>query len=190
MRDASIVVWRRTPGLALAQRFGAIGAGHPWLRLPAAYLYVRTAHILLAAGLLALALSIVLPWGTNQYGAGRYLGDFTSPRLAESGVSVAGWALHAATALLLWALGHAAVMFLGNIAAIAINGAAFRANVPGCVASPLTPLIWIAGLLVLLDLVLAVGFGLLALLSQLSGLNSAGLSNAVAKAPALGFYLW
>jgi hypothetical protein len=190
MRDASLQLWRRSPGPALAARLGA-SRGYLWSpRLPAAYLFVRTAHSVLAAGLLSLALALVLPWGTNKVGEVLYLSDFTSPRLAQSGVPVAGWALHAASALLLWALGLAAVLILGNIAATALNAAAFRADLPGCVAALLTPLIWIAGFLLLLDAVLAAGFGLLALLSQLPGLYSAGLSNAAATAPAGGFYLW
>jgi hypothetical protein len=159
-------------------------------RFPAIYAYVRTAHILLAAGLVALWLALLLPWGTDSHGMGLYLRDFTSPRLASSGVPVAGWAINTATHLVLWALGLSAVLILANIAATALDLAAYRGNLPGCLASVLLPVVWLAGMLLLLDLIFVVGFGLLGLISQIPGLYAAGFSNQVAAAPATGVYLW
>jgi hypothetical protein len=165
-------------------------AGASPARFPALYIYVRAAHVLLAVGLIALGLALSLPWATNTHGLPLYLRDFTSPKLAQAGVPVAGWAISAASTMVFWGACLGILLIAGNIGAIALNVSAYRANLPGCLAGLLTPVITFAGVVLLLDLALMTGFGLLGLLSQLPGLYAAGLTNQVATRPAAGVFLW
>lgn len=153
-------------------------------------MYVRVAHVLLVVGLMLQALALSLPWGMSRHGLPLYLGDFSSPRLAREGEPVAGWAGDAASRMVLWAFGFAAAMIAANVAAVAMNGSALRAKLSGCLTSLFTVIVFVGGLLLLLDLALMVGFGALALLTQLPGLYHAGLTNTAARGAAAGFWLW
>jgi hypothetical protein len=204
MRDASLIFYRRLRGAraagpvvpaqpdVLVRPLAAVTPEvSPWRqRLAPIYTYVRAAHILLAVGLIVLGLALALPWATNRRGLPLYLGNFTSPALAQVGVPVAGWAISAASHLVVWGACLGLLLLAGSVGAIAVNVSAYRGDMPGCLAGLLTPVIMLAGLGLLFDLALMAGFGFLGLLAELPALFDAGLTNQAATAPAPGFFLW
>jgi hypothetical protein len=153
--------------------------------------HLPIAHVILVAGLVAMAYAISQQWGTTTAGAPLFVKDFGSIQLNHgTGVDTSGIAVHAATFLVIAAAVLSAVMVLFNFVLTLINKVIGVVGLGGCATLLFFPVLWGAATLLFVVLLGAVGFAGLGALDKLPIVASHSISTVQVQHYALGYYLW
>lgn len=153
--------------------------------------HLPIAHVILVAGLVAMAYAISQQWGTTAAGTPLFVKDFGSIQLNHgTGVDTSGIAVHAATFLVIAAAVLSAVMVLFNLVLTLINKVIGVVGLGGCATLLFFPVLWGTATLLFVVLLGAVGFAGLGALDKLPIVASHSISTVQVQHYALGYYLW
>jgi hypothetical protein len=147
-------------------------------------------HVVLLAGVGALWLAIMQPWGTDAGDNPIFIQQFSIPRISDPSVDVGQVALQTATGIAMAAVVMAVALVLVNFIYTLLNKLLRRMGLSALAAVLFVPLIALLVVLLLSDLTLAAGFGGLSALSQLPFVRDHGFASIGVAHAAIGFYLW
>jgi hypothetical protein len=158
--------------------------------LPVGLPHLPIAHVLLVAGIAAMAFAISQPWGTDASGTPVYVHDFANARLARHGIDAGSIAVNAAVAIVIISAILGAGLILLNSVVTLLNRILGIVGLSGCASLVFFPVLWGGATLLFLALLAAAGFAGLGAFSNLPVVQGHGFSLVAVKQNGLGFYLW
>ena len=162
------------------------GRGITGIALP----HLPIAHVLLIAGVAAMAYAITRSWGLDANGAQIFVQNF-APRIQHAGgVDTGALAVRAATVIVGAAAVLSVAMILFNLVVTLLNRILGIVGLSGCATLLFFPVLWGAATLLFVVLLAAAGFAGLGSLSGLPVVRDHAFSTVTVKQYSLGFYLW
>lgn len=153
--------------------------------------HLPIAHVILIAGLAAMAYSLAQPWGKSATGAVLYLRDFASVQLNHgTNVSTTDYAVRAATGIVIAAAALSVLLIVFNTVVTVINKVIGVVGLGGCATLIFFPVLWGMATLLFVVLLAAAGFAGLGSLSNLPFVADHGISSAAVQTREIGFFLW
>jgi hypothetical protein len=152
--------------------------------------HLPLAHVLLIAGLAAMAYAITQPWGLDLNGAQIFIQNFAPHIQPAPGVDTGALAVRAATVIVGAAAVLSAALILFNLVLTLVNRILGIVGLSGCATLLFFPVLWGAAVLLFVVLLGAAGFAGLGSLSSLPLVRDYAFSTVVVKQHSLGFYLW
>ncbi|MGZ3663632.1 MAG: hypothetical protein ACXVDA_03975 [Ktedonobacterales bacterium] len=148
------------------------------------------AHVLLIAGLAAMAYAITQPWGLDLNGAPIFVQNFAPHIQPAPGVDTGALAVRATTVIVGAAAVLSAALILFNLVLTLANRILGIVGLSGCATLLFFPVLWGTAVLLFVVLLGAAGFAGLGSFSSLPLVRDYAFSTVVVKQHSLGFYLW
>ncbi|MGZ3682142.1 MAG: hypothetical protein ACXVDI_26580, partial [Ktedonobacterales bacterium] len=148
------------------------------------------AHVLLTAGLAAMAYAITQPWGLDLNGAQIFIQNFAPHIQPAPGMDTGALAVRAATVIVGAAAVLSAALILLNLVLTLVNRILGIVGLSGCATLLFFPVLWGTAVLLFVVLLGAAGFAGLGSLGSLPIVRDYAFSTVVVKQHSLGFYLW
>jgi hypothetical protein len=152
--------------------------------------HLPIAHVLLLAGVAAMAVAISQPWGTSDAGVPLYVHDFSNARLAQHGIDTGALAVRTAIAIVAAIGVLGAMLILLNTVVTVLNHVLGVVGLSGCATLVFFPVLWGGATLLLVVLLAAAGFAGVGAFSNLPIVQGHGFAVAPVAHNGLGFYLW
>jgi hypothetical protein len=160
------------------------------VHVPVALPHLPIAHVLLIAGIAAMALAISQPWGTDANGTVLYVHDFGNAGLAQHGIDAGALAAKTVVAIVIAAAVLGAALILLNTVVTLLNHILGFVGLSGCASLVFFPVLWGGAMLLFLVLLAAAGFAGLGAFSNLPFVRGHDFSLVNVQHNGLGFFLW